>query len=619
METKGRWRLYMLWLVIIVSVAYIMPTMLPAGSLPEWYTNTFSKKLNFGLDLQGGLELRYTVDWKKAIEQNGVKLADTVKARIVDELARKNNENADNLTASKWNEYAKQVTVETPEYSIIKLTFADANASKMLDDSEFQQQLDTRYSYEALNDTTWELIMRDDEIQRIREEVVNQTRQTISKRVEAIGLVDPDVRIAGDSDVVVQIPGVKPEKMQGVRRRVGQAAQLTLRMVDDNNTWMSTIGDKLDAYKADPRNKAWSTSLALVKTSAEERSKWGYSERTWYGPYLRAEKKSELVRFVRTIDVPDGYMVGYEEDIIRDKNLVKEKFMRTHLVFSKAEITGDHLSRSQVFYDQRTGEPYVSLDFNAEGGRIFGDLTEKNVGEYMAIMLDSNVQSAPVIQEKIGGGRARITMGGSSGQVKLEESRSLTQVLNNGAYKAPVFEVHHHQVGPTLGSDSVDAGTFAMGLGLALVVFFMMIYYRGAGIIAVVVLLLNMVFILAILISMNAALTLPGMAGIILTIGMAVDANIIIFERIREEEASGRPPRAAVDAGYEKALSTILDANITTGLAGIILLNYTSGPIRGFAVTLLIGIVCSVFTAVYVSRRMFNWYLNSRTPKALSI
>lgn len=609
----------MLWLVIVLSVLYIVPTFVAKDSLPQWYGDVFSKRLNFGLDLQGGLELRYTVDWKKAIEQNGVKLADSVKSRIVDELARKDDKAPANLSAAEWNEYASQVLVETPGYSVIRLVFKDAASAKTLDNTEFQDQLDQRYSYEPINDRTWELVMRDDQVNAIREEVVSQTRQTISKRVEAIGLVDPDVRIAGDSDVVVQIPGVKPDEMQSVRRRVGQAAQLTLRMVDNDSKWMASVDTKLAAYKADPRNADWANSLALVKTSQSERQDYGYADRTWYGPYLRADRKSELVRFVRTLDVPAGYVVGYEEDIIRDRNLVKEKFMRTQLVFSKANITGDHLSRAQVGYESRTGAPYVSLDFNSEGGRIFAELTEKNVKEYMAIMLDTTVVSAPIINEKIGGGRAQITMGGTSAQVKLEESRALTQVLNNGAYKAPVFEVHHHQVGPTLGKDSVSAGTLSMVLGLGLVIIFMFLYYRGAGAIAVTVLMLNMVFIIALLVSLNAALTLPGMAGIILTIGMAVDANIIIFERIREEAATGRPPRAAVDAGYQKALSTILDANITTALAGIILLMYTSGPIRGFAVTLLIGILCSVITAVYISRGIFNWYLNSRQPKTLSI
>ena len=615
MEKKHPWRTFMLWGLVVLSVAYTLPTLLGNDALPDWYTSMFSKKLNYGLDLQGGLELRYTVDWKKAIEQNGRKLADTVKSRIVDELAKADEKNARDLPRAEWTKYASNVQVEVPEYQTIRLLFHDEKTAKILDDSDFRDTLDKRYDYVAVDGKTWELIMLDKFVKKVREEVVTQTRSTIQKRVEAFGLVDPDVRVAGDSDVVVQIPGVSSKQVQLVRERVGQTAQLGLRMVDTKNDWLAKQRADFDAYKNDPANKDWVGSLELIATD-KERARL-HPKDHWYGPYLRSQRKSEIVRFVRTRKVPSGRLVGFEQDTIREGNITKEKFYRTMLLFAKAEITGDHLARAQVLYDEQG--PYVSLDFNAEGGRIFADLTEKNVGNYMAIMLDEDINSAPVIKEKIGGGRARITMGGATPQAKLADSRSLVTVLNNGAYKAPVYEVHHYEVGPSLGADSVVAGELAMGVGMLAVILFMLIYYRFSGLIAVAALTLNMFLILMLLVSMNSALTLPGMAGIILTIGMAVDANIIIFERIREELTGGRSPRASIDAGFEKALSTVLDANITTALAGIILLNYTSGPIRGFAVTLLIGIVCSVFTAVYVSRRMFEWYLNKRQPTTLSI
>ena len=201
----------------------------------------------------------------------------------------------------------------------------------------------------------------------------------------------------------------------------------------------------------------------------------------------------------------------------------------------------------------------------------------------------------------------------------VQEARALAQVLNQGAYQAPVYKVHDNEVGPSLGRDSVNAGIVALAVGFAMVVGFMIMYYRISGIIASLVLIFNLILITMILVSFNTALTLPGIAGIILTIGMAVDANIIIFERIREELVAGRTPRAAVEAGYGKALSAILDSNITTALAGFILLNYTSGTIRNFSVTLLIGIASSVFTAVVVAHMIFNYWLNSKKPTELSI
>lgn len=596
MEKKGRWRVIALWLLVVFAVAYSLPTFV---GMPDWYP--FDKKLNFGLDLQGGLELRYTVDWKKAISENNRKYGDTVRSAIVEELAARDNKNVDDLPREEWDAYAKKVTIEVPEYNRLQLIFESEAVQDLLEAEKVSNTLDPRYDMYGAGDLTTELLLRDEEAAAVRENVVNETKSIITKRVEAFGLVDPDVRVAGIADIVVQIPGVGKDQMDIVRERIGQTAQLTLRMVDRQSNFISGLASKVSEHVA---NTPGST-LGFVPSSNT-------------GAYIRADRKSEIINFLRGVEVPDEHVIGFEEVEIKEGNIVQEKYWRTHYLHAKAEITGDHLARSQVLYDERGA--YVSLDFNSEGGRLFADLTSKNVGEYMAILLDEDVNSAPVIEEKILGGRARITMGrGSNPQAVLADARSLVTVLNHGAYKAPVYKVHDHEVGPSLGQNSVEAGQLAMALGMALVIFFMLIYYRGAGAIAVTVLLFNVLLILMLLVSFNSALTLPGMAGIILTIGMAVDANIIIFERIREELTAGRSPRAAVDAGFEKAFSTVMDANITTALAGVILLNYTSGPIRGFAVTLLMGIVCSVFTAVYVGRRIFNWYLTSKRPETLSI
>ena len=194
----------------------------------------------------------------------------------------------------------------------------------------------------------------------------------------------------------------------------------------------------------------------------------------------------------------------------------------------------------------------------------------------------------------------------------LQEAQNLTTVLTHGAYKAPVHKIHDHQVGPSLGKDTIQAGVISFVVGSVLVLLFMLMYYRGAGVVANIALLLNVLFVLTVLVTLNAALTLPGIAGIILTVGMAVDANVIIYERIREEIRRGKTPRVSIETGYEKAFWTIVDAQVTTALAAIILLNFTSGPIYGFAVTLLIGIVSSIFTALYITRLIFFWMLDKR-------
>ena len=601
MEKKGKWRAVALWLLIVFCLAYTLPTFAGKDSLPKWFSDIFSAELDYGLDLQGGLELRYTVDWKKAIEDNARKLGESIRAELVDELAKADNKSGSDLPADEWDAYAKNLKIEIPDYTTIRVIFANAEVAGVLDRDRLVR-LDARFDLIDIDDVSYDLMLKESEAARIRNNVVKETRSIIQKRVEAFGLVDPDVRIAGEADIAVQIPGVGKAQMETVRQRIGQTAQLTFRMVDEESTFFIDREAELNAWIAERPN----STLKLVKASAT-------------GPYVRGARKSELIKFMRSIDIPDDHSVGYEEILTTEGNITTDRFWRSQYLLSKVELSGGELSRAQVFYDEK-GVPYVSLDFNAEGGRIFADLTGRNVGKYMAIMLDETVNSAPVIKEKIGGGRARITMGGGRApQQVLDDARSLVTVLNHGAYKAPVYKVHDYEVGPSLGADSVAAGKLSIAVGFGLVVFFMLLYYRASGIVAVTALLLNMLFILTLLVSFNSALTLPGMAGIILTIGMAVDANIIIFERIREELLNGRSPRAAVDAGFEKAWSTILDANVTTALAGLILLYYTSGTIRGFAVTLLMGIVSSVFTAVYVSRRIFNWYLTSRRPSELSI
>jgi preprotein translocase subunit SecD len=603
MGNQGKFGAVGLWLLVILTIGYTLPTFVGSSSLPPWFNDMFSNKLNYGLDLQGGLELRYTVDWKKAIADNGRKLGDAISSQLVTELAKKDNKNADDLPREEWNAYAARAAIDVPDYTAIRVKFADQATVDALG-TELLTQMDLRYEVVPVDSTTFDLMLLDVEAANIRDEAVKKTRQLISQRVEAFGLVDPDVRIAGDSDIVVQIPGVGKDQMDVVRQRIGQTAQLTFRMVDPNSPFFGAQKGALDTYKAQNPDRA--ASLELVTGSAT-------------GTYIRGTRKSEIMRFLRDLDVPGDHTIGYELVEVPDGNLIREKFWRTHFLFSRVELSGNHLARAQVLYDEK-GVPYVSLDLDAEGAGLFADLTEKNVGEYMAIMLDETVNSAPVINEKIPGGRVKITMGGSQGpQRVLSDSRSLTTVLNQGAYKAPVYKVHDHEVGASLGHDSVQAGKMSLAIGLLCVVIFTALYYSLSGVFAVLALLFNVLLIVGLLVSFNSALTLPGMAGIILTIGMAVDANIIIFERIREELRAGKDPRAAVDAGYEKAFMTIIDANITTALAGVILLNYTSGPIRGFAVTLLMGIICSVFTAVYVCRRIFNWYLESRQPQTLSI
>lgn len=276
-------------------------------------------------------------------------------------------------------------------------------------------------------------------------------------------------------------------------------------------------------------------------------------------------------------------------------------------------LTGEYITDARVQIDQYN-EPYVSLSFDSRGARIFERITGENIKKRLAIVLDGKVNSAPVIQDKISGGKAQIT-----GRFTTDEAKDLAIVLRAGALPAPVKVLEERTVGPSLGRDSIEMGFKSMIIGGLLVIFFMALYYRLSGVIADLVLFLNIFLIMAGLAFFGATLTLPGIAGIVLTIGMAVDANVLIFERIREESRLGKTSRAAVEAGFARAVVTIIDANITTLIAALVLFQFGTGPVRGFAVTLSIGILTSLFTAIFVSRIIFDYLYVQRKMKKLSI
>ncbi len=304
-------------------------------------------------------------------------------------------------------------------------------------------------------------------------------------------------------------------------------------------------------------------------------------------------------------DIPPGDEVLYQS--------VEQKKI-PFLLKERAVLTGEYLTDARVNIDSRYNEPYVSLSFDSHGARLFEQITGANIGNRLAIVLDNAVYSAPVIKDKIPGGRAQIT-----GSFTMQEARDLAIVLRAGALPAPVKIIEERTVGPSLGSDSIRKGLISMLIGGLIVLVLILIYYKLAGALADIALFLNILFISGGLALFGATLTLPGIAGVILIIGMAVDANVLVFERIREELRMGKTPRAAVDSGYKKALVTILDANITTLIAALVLFQFGTGPVKGFAVTLSLGIIASLFTAVFVTRTIFDYLIVTRGMKKVSI
>ena len=302
-------------------------------------------------------------------------------------------------------------------------------------------------------------------------------------------------------------------------------------------------------------------------------------------------------------DVPSGSYIAY----MKAGN-------QPILLQDRAVMTGDLLDDARMRIQSTYNEPYVEISFNREGGRIFERVTSENTGKRLAILLDGKVYSAPVIREAISGGKAII-----EGRFTDEEASDLAIILRAGSLPAPVEILEERTVGPSLGQDSIYQGFLSMIIGGLVVVAFMLVYYRFSGLIADLALIVNIVLILGALAVLGATLTLPGLAGIVLTIGMAVDANVLVYERIKEELRLGRTAKMAVDAGYKNALSTILDTNITTLIAAIVLFQFGTGPIQGFAVTLSIGIVASLFTVLVLCRWIQEWLVNYQKIERISI
>jgi preprotein translocase subunit SecD len=318
---------------------------------------------------------------------------------------------------------------------------------------------------------------------------------------------------------------------------------------------------------------------------------------------FRFQSKTMTLEEAQSRGVPPGHEIVPSADNPQIKYLIEKRVI----------VSGENLVDAQATFDQNN-MPAVSFRFDGVGGQKFGKATQENIGRIFAIVLDDEVISAPVIRGAILGGSGQIT-----GSFTTEETRDLSVLLRAGALPAPLIVIEERTVGPGLGQDSIDAGKFASILGLILVVGFMVAAYGLFGVLADMALAFNVALILGILTLFQATLTLPGIAGIVLTIGMAVDANVLVFERIREEARAGRTPVNAIDAGYKRAITTIIDANLTTFIAALLLFIFGSGPVKGFSVTLMIGIVTSMFTAIMVTRLMVVIWVRWRRPAELPI
>jgi len=477
----------------------------------------------------------------------------------------------------------------------------------------------------------------------IAENAIKSAQQIITNRIDQFGVAEPTIQKIGTKRILVQLPGLRDAGR--AKELIGKTALLEFQLVANTQDIRNSV-EAIDEYlKSNYDKYAYLKSIEEEKSTAVEEALFESDEAdsladstaaaveetshdhlfsslvAVYGQRLIVRPEN-LELFRKVINLPEIQEIMPEGVVILLGKVDKDNIQGArpvYFLYDTVELTGTHLKTADVRIGQGmdpkiANKPYVSLQFDNEGSRIFANVTGSHINEQLAIVLDDIVHSAPVINDKIRDGNAMIT-----GIGEMEEAKDLSIVLNAGNLPAPVNIVEERTVGPTLGSDSVKAGFKAAIIGLVLVMLFMIIYYKLSGVIANIALVGNVLIILAVLTMLNASLTMPGIAGIILTIGMAVDANVLIFERIREELRAGKTVRTAIDNGYKRAVITIADANITTLITAVVLYQFGTGPIRGFAVTLSIGILASMFTAIVLTKAIYDGVITRKPRKSLSI
>jgi SecD/SecF fusion protein len=575
-----------------------------------------SKVINLGLDLQGGMHVVLEVDVKRLL---------------------------DNLAKNKTEDFNRILDETETDVEISDKNFVDSFRERLeqngINIARFYASPERRTESDVvsyLNDQT--------------EEAVDRSLEILRNRVDEFGVSEPIIQKQGDRRIIVELAGITDPTR--VRELIGKTALLEFKLLKDNivnkdvaekihNFILSQISpeDTLLAEKEETNKDTSATALEdIFKVDSAESEAVAVADTggSIFEPnmFLLDPRDNEtllvpadkLEKFKKILELDAVKKIleeaGANGEFIWGAKPIEvgpEQYYQLYLVNKNVELSGETITDALP----RTGDPNdpqsigryeVSLTLNDDGARVFSRVTGANIGKRLAIILDNKVFLAPSLRVKIANGKARIT-----GLDKMHEAKDLAIVLKAGALPAPVKIIEERTVGPSLGIDSIKAGSLSAVLGLALVMLFMVFYYKLSGLVADLALILNIAFIMAVMAYFHATLTLPGIAGIILTIGMAVDANVLIFERIREELDRGKTVYASIDIGYGKAFVTILDANVTTFIAGLVLYTYGSGPVQGFALTLMIGIVASMFTAIVVTRVIFDYTLEKMTIKKLSI
>lgn len=550
--------------VILWGVLYILPNFVDVSKIPYFP----GKKVNYGLDIQGGLHLVMGVDIAGVTSESTKRLVGTVE---------------EDFKTNKQIVLKNSTVSPLPNNQDIKLEFENAEQAQKAKDI-FEKDYAGHLIVVGSEGSTVELRYNDVYLNDFKKRTLEQAIETIRNRIDEFGVAEPSITAQGTDRILVQLPGI--EDATKAKELINKTARLEFLPVETKDP------AELEAWIKDAETKG-NYSLATMK----------YSE---YIKKINTDIAAKLPKDTKVLfeKAPNA------ETMAAGKIAV--------LVSAIAPVTGDDLKNAQISFSERN-TPEVSMNFNTLGATKFANLTEKSVNRQIAIVLDDVIYSAPNVTERIGGGNARITLNNRNYDASMAEAKMISMALRAGALPAKLEQLEERTVGPSLGRDSIEKAQKAMMIGCGLLLVFMLVWYKGFGVIANVALILNAVFILAILSALNATLTLPGVAGIALTVGMAVDANIIIYERIKEELKKGLAIDLAIKEGYDKAFSAILDSNLTTICVSIILMYYGTGPVRGFAVTLIVGIVTTMFTAVFLTRTIAEFLVYKLKVRKIAI
>lgn len=639
MDRSLKWRTLGLFLSIVLCVGVLAPSFLRDGQLPWWFP--FEKKINLGLDLQGGLHIVYSIDLDRAVEDRAHEIKRDLDARFADEKIK--------------------AVVSTPTVPIGSVEVVLEDATKK---AQVQTAIQNDYgaittAVECTKDVAKSICFRvsSSYADGIKKSALTNAVTTIRERIDEKGIAEPTVVEKGD-EILVELPGLNKDVIQETRDIIARTAKLEFKVVDNNSEFMRKVYGKIaplgndageDEGKAtDPEAEALGIRASVDQWTPDE----GGARQTDFfmfaydreeqvdielakdiGCLNRGNKAKQdgdkvtcnvpgrviMDRYLAslaakdpTFKMPDNREVKYE--LVEPQRGAKDRrsFWRSYFLDRTVRLTGTAISDAMPNYDPNTNRPIVLLDFNRFGSRVFGDLTAEIVGKKLATILDDKVKSAPIINGAIRGGRASITMGGSDVSQQERERDELVNVLKTGSLPAPLREESASEIGPTLGMDAIEKTRLSFGLGALLVFIIMIGIYRWSGIMAVIAVLYHILLTISVMAAFGATLTLPGIAAVVLSIGMTVDGNILIYERIRDELLLGKSVRGAIDLGFSRAFSAILDGQLTTAAAGWVLLQYGSGPIKGFAVMLLVGVFTTLFVNTYVTRIFFDWYVSRK-------